>query len=175
MNKVRSAVDSIVRGGHGFRARQVIQQTGLSRQVVNRQLQRMVLTGELIRMEGPRQVQYRAGPGYAVWDWGTTRGAESFDFWTALGQKVDCVGYVRLRAYGRHMLKRDQARSALHRLGLHRFLVVDFRGIERASDSFLDELFELHEETEAINAPPEIEASLIRIRALRSRPKGRPR
>ena len=167
MNKVRDTVAAYLRDLGTFQARQIVRQTGLSRQVVNRQLRRMVVANELVRTGMRRGVRYMAGPGsHLIWE-GTARGARRFDTWSELAKAFADFGYIRLSLHGAQLLTRQQARNAVAGLEFRRFLVLDFEDIERATEAFLDELFERHLQPQPINASPSIRAALERVRLLR--------
>lgn len=130
---------------HGqFLLRELIESTGLSRAVVKRHVKRLAELQITERRGAGRGTYYVGGAGFHPWgpsERGAPRGVEAGSFWEQLTQERQ-LGYLRLAAVGPRLTTRAQARSIGVALFTRlQFVLVDCRGVQQLSPSFLEELF----------------------------------
>ncbi|MBX5480824.1 MAG: hypothetical protein IRZ16_03080 [Myxococcaceae bacterium] len=142
---------------------------GVTRQAAGKHLRRMAQRGQLVRVGAARTVRYLAPPRGADDRYLPTR------FWEGITRTQPQVHRIHLARSGVALRWRKQVKPLLAHLDWqHRFMFLDFAGVEDASEPFLDELLRVAPQSSCalfmpINVCPELQKKIARVRLMTER------
>ena len=180
MSQIRSTIEAAALTLGRFKIKHVLKQVQVSRQAVWKQLRSMVESGELIRQGSGPGAHYVPGPGFGVAPAGAARTSDHQGFWADLMSRCQNAAYIELRVMvGTGARHRAQAKRVLDGLIRRDLIVADFRGVEEATEPFLQELLIewpslFFARVEPINVSSSIQPILDRVLRLRDARLGRP-